>query len=67
MKEYIENVLGVDSTHFVEKYTAENKTIVIGDLIVKDEESITTLATDRYYSVDTFDFTGEELNEIPVL
>lgn len=58
-KEYIENVLGEDSTHAIIRKVNEE---IVYDLIIKENETvIKTLATDRTWSAELIPLTDEEL------
>jgi len=64
LKEYIEQVLGKFSTHFDLKHYSQEEDILIGDLVIMDEDNKEILASDRYYSVSDFNLSQEELESL---
>jgi len=64
LKEYNEQVLNKFSTHIELKHYSQEEDILIGDLVIVDEDNKEILASDRYYPVSDFNLTQEELENL---
>jgi hypothetical protein len=64
-KEYVQDVAGIESTHFIIYKKNEIEQVVVGSFVImEDEEVKETLATDGYLPKDTFNLTDEEWQEL---
>jgi len=61
LKEYNEQVLNKFSTHADLKHYNAEEDILIGDLVIMNEDNKEILASDRYYPTSDFNLTQEEL------
>jgi len=61
LKVYKEQVLNKFSTHIDLRHYNQEEDILIGDLVIVNENSKEILASDRYYPTSDFNLTQEEL------
>jgi len=64
LKVYKEQVLNKISTHIDLRHYNQEEDILIGDLVIVNEDNKEILASDRYYPSSNFDLTQEELESL---